>query len=880
LNAESIYMRQPGNILLLLSILSLFSACSPIAPSGELQSSINSASVAPTTGTPQPIVITFGARDVQRASFEPLINRFNNENPDVRVQFVSIDPVLAQLREDFDTPFEQIARDLANTADTFVVSGGSEDAELDLRPFIETDTAFNPNDFWPGTLPASGPVRRLPIATSVTVFMYNRALLRARNVPEPRSDWTWADLKRAIEQLAQKDGDNTTTYGMIEPQGGFELALRGELATAGVPMNAERSQLEALDLLLPDNPAATEVIQNVTQLVRSGALLYDPSRALEARNLIISGQIGFWPRSNAFMAPDDAFPFETGVIAFPDLPHPMIRFDLFGEREYAVSSGTKHPDAAWRWLAFLSRQLPPEALNPLPDSLPVRRSTLEQNQVLERFPPDVAAAVQDALNQPFLDPRLPAGWTMDAIMDVLDTNTSPAVAAQAAYQRSKQSWLEALAQPTPTPGPPIVVATPALLAQASANAITIRFHASDLNNEALRRAAEAFSQANPQIVVDLGPSSAQNERLSDIAAASDCFAFNGAPRVHNSNQLLDLRPLLDADGRLSAAGFPAGLLTLFTREGRLLGLPHSFDGPVLVFRQELVQSLATPSNSWTFTDMQQAAAQFTDRSATPQYGFAIRGNAPDGVQTLLKGFGVAALAADGAPQMSDLQVQTAIRQVVGLLRDASPYKQLPEYARTSPPNSANNLILNGSVAMWLDTAASVQRDAAFLSSGQALGVIALPLGVRNAPRQVSARGLYISAQTQHAPECWHWLTYLISHAETLPPGMPAHRDLMQNIAFTSTAPPWLRNVYDSYINSLADANSTVDFSASWTLSNFVSLYWFNEAISRSLQGADLERELADAQILTEQYLACAQGGETPGRCARQVDPQYQGFSAP
>ncbi len=52
------------------------------------------------------------------------------------------------------------------------------------------------------------------------------------------------------------------------------------------------------------------------------------------------------------------------------------------------------------------------------------------------------------------------------------------------------------------------------------------------------------------------------------------------------------------------------------------------------------------------------------------------------------------------------------------------------------------------------------------------------------------------------------------------------------------------------------------------------------AEERAIQGADLARELADAQVMTEQYLACVQGGEQPGVCARQVDPDYQGFAQP
>jgi hypothetical protein len=54
-------------------------------------------------------------------------------------------------------------------------------------------------------------------------------------------------------------------------------------------------------------------------------------------------------------------------------------------------------------------------------------------------------------------------------------------------------------------------------------------------------------------------------------------------------------------------------------------------------------------------------------------------------------------------------------------------------------------------------------------------------------------------------------------------------------------------------------------------------YWFFHAIDRALQGQNLERELATAQTLTEQYVTCVQSGMPGAACAIQVDPDYQGL---
>jgi hypothetical protein len=60
----------------------------------------------------------------------------------------------------------------------------------------------------------------------------------------------------------------------------------------------------------------------------------------------------------------------------------------------------------------------------------------------------------------------------------------------------------------------------------------------------------------------------------------------------------------------------------------------------------------------------------------------------------------------------------------------------------------------------------------------------------------------------------------------------------------------------------------------------IDYYWFFRAIDHALQGKNLERELANAQTLTEQYLACVRGGAKGSICATQVDPSYQGWRNP
>jgi hypothetical protein len=68
----------------------------------------------------------------------------------------------------------------------------------------------------------------------------------------------------------------------------------------------------------------------------------------------------------------------------------------------------------------------------------------------------------------------------------------------------------------------------------------------------------------------------------------------------------------------------------------------------------------------------------------------------------------------------------------------------------------------------------------------------------------------------------------------------------------------------------------VEGQGSGPASRQIDLFWFFRAVDRALQGKDLDRELADAQAKTEQFVACVRGGEAPLSCAKQADPTYEG----
>jgi hypothetical protein len=134
------------------------------------------------------------------------------------------------------------------------------------------------------------------------------------------------------------------------------------------------------------------------------------------------------------------------------------------------------------------------------------------------------------------------------------------------------------------------------------------------------------------------------------------------------------------------------------------------------------------------------------------------------------------------------------------------------------------------------------------------------------PDDVSTSSIYISAQTDKQQACWTWLKYI----STVTVGgasanIPARRSAAHSDAMNQQQ-PGLAAAYDAYAAALDRAGQLAPGR------ELIDYGWFYHALDRALQGKNLEQELAAAQALTEQYLACVHSGEREQACRQQVDP--------
>lgn len=885
-------MKYTTTLILCLILSLMLGACGGFGTPADTNDNANNPAGDDTSSI---VTIGFAAQEFERAIYEPLITAFNAENPDIRVQFVSADEIAGNdPAQQFDP--DQMMRRMVTTADTasafFLRAEDIQQGLLyDLNPLMEADPNFDRNDFFPGALNVleDGGIYLLPQSLSIPLLSYNKDLWTANGLATPAPDWSWDDLLAASEQLARKRGDTVDVYGFMSFSTEF-VVLLAELDQAGIDLFST-----PLDQVRVDQPDMTAALERVTALVESGAIYaseagdtagFDPQAFDE---LISNGRVGIWQSALRDMGGETAtLPFAVGTAALPPL---SVAF-FSNVQGFVMSSGTQHPQEAWRWLEFLSRQQVEQRFSMGGTSeVPARRSVADQSGYWEGMDEETTTAIRAVLERPI--PPLPEGiFDNQALFEILNNVVTTVIkgekSADAALVEAQAELDERIAEiqltPEPTPNTaPVVVATP-LADAAPEGATTITFSVPEFQAGDVRRVAREYNQNHPDTFIEVTNIEFSDEApvLPDIAAAADCFIWNDLPETDEFTATLDLQPLLDADTAFDINDYPDAFLTPFRAGTGLYGLPYVVYLQTLNYNQDAfdVAGLAYPTADWTLDDFVNAAQQLTiDAGGKDQYGFASLNSSSQNLFFFLDRRGISLVQGSGTtlqPNFTDPQVIDGIRFYIDMIENYSPHKGMSNYRQNEFDSTSFQLMNEGLVGMWLTSDnfffVSLNDEETFTEA-----MAPPPLGASGVtPNDFSVRALYISAATDQPALCWSWLKYLSEQTSLMQGGYPARTSVIESDAYAAAAQPGAVAVYTAYRTAL-ERTPNVDMSQSYEQTP-IDFFWLFQAVDRAIQGEDLEQALSEAQQNTEAFLACVRGGAAAEVCAPQVDPDYDGFN--
>ncbi len=899
-------------------------------------------------------IISFAARNNQREVYQTLAERFMAEHQNIQVVIVSFDEIFATALQSNDRAPLEMLRHIVSSADTapldFYVTPAAYGTNLlhDLQPFIDADPSFKRDDFYPGALErfsAEGGTWVLPRSFSFPILYYNKELFAQANLPEPASDWTWDNLLGAATQLARKRGDEVDIYGLAEPSQGLRplLALLQE-----EKIDLTRTPVEAWQF---DQTGVATVMTRMRTLLASGAVglsplppgMYDLDTPRWPQDWIIGGRVGLWASDQFWQVryrSDGTQEMVTLDFPVGTVPYPATAGGLFrGEADgYIISGGTAHPNEAWQWIEFLSRQTIDQMLfqDIMGDShlkrIPARKSLAEETYFWDRLDPNerttYAQALQtmaDAATMPAFSARAISA-TFDslytALLNLVTDETSNIDGELARAQTELQKWL---AQKGREPEPnlqPIVVATPPI-EELLRDGTLVRFGVPTAQMGQMRRLVQTFQEQHPDIMVQIVPldTHAGVLDLTTVAQATDCFSWDQPPQTEQElAALADLQPLIDADATFPHDDYMTALLSPYQHNGKLYGLPHAFFMRTLYYNRTAFQTagLEPPTAAWTPADFLTAAQALTQGDGpTKQYGYVPAGSAYSDLLFFINQFGADLTRGSGMdirPNFDDPQVIAAIQWYLDLYQV---HQVMPEPALTSQPGTSGDtsaeatatairpgaLIQSGHAGIWFDwsygniqfpytmnagdTAPEEMTDPtetlSQLDNLQNGGLQPEIFDVDIAPLPMGAAGLTtgdIAVRGFHISAAPQNPAACWTWISFLANDLSNLRNEIPARRSLVAAPEFAeRAPYAAALVELYDTALQQPSQPGTNSSIFGTLkpYWFFQAIDAAIQGEqDLADSLSEAQATSLAYLEClnADASAEPATCAQQVDPLY------
>lgn len=758
------------------------------------------------------LTVRFADLQSRGSSYDRAIALFEEQNPDVRVEFVGIG-----VEVDW---FE-----LAELADVALLPGFP--AGVAPSYFHDLSDRLEPADYWPdsvGGCAVSGHQFGLPLFLTPTTIFVREGVLEEAGVARPGLDWTWAEFAHVAEQVSGADWD-----GLVINEG--SVYLLAPLIDAVLSAN-RGGELERDELLA--------TADWYTGLVQSGAVL-------------LGGD-----RTNSVMWLDGAANLsrQRAELDEPISLYPYPERTPIGAGCGAISTGTANEELAWRWLDFLADNPPARRFE-----VPGRVATANGNGFWDRLEPDVSAVYEQALDHAWYGHPSEAIRTVAQVLDEVGLG-----------ETGLHLSLDNLPTPEPLPTAgvvPVVVsatATPVpVLAEGSVRFFTPEFVS---NMAAMREAAVAFT-AQTGIPIAFGDTTDIRSHLqapsdfSRVPREFDCYAFVGDLPPEVAEESLVISDLLGALDPAWSADFDPLLLEAAGGHEELVGLPTSALYPVLYYQADRFgrKDLAAPALDWTLEEMMGMAALMPLGEGTSQiYGFVptrpfLGGAGGDPYALLLSGRGVMVFDfSSDLPQVNFATAET-VAGVVWLVEQVAagvvaPYDGGGTRSDSGNVNRVNEVIRTGRGTMWLGVLDENGSRFGWWGSSFLVGTATLPVAADVSLPAPAMNQLYISGRSDNAEACASWLLYLSTIPEVYS-GVPARLSVRESEAWAeyagNNAPIYLEMANRSY-QPAPDPALMQPLYEGW-----------EDALLAIFEGADIGQTLSGLQEQADVYLACVAG---------------------
>jgi len=313
------------------------------------------------TPTPEPmaegakIILRVGTGDSGEGlnPHQEIIAAFEKANPDILVQLEAVagsdyyTRLLTQIAAGDAPDIMQIGDD---AVPMFVSKGGF----LALDDYITGAYPLDTSIYLPGTLkPGSykGVQYFLPKDFSSMAVYYNKKIFDQYKVAYPTDDWTWDDfLKTAQELTKDTNGDGNTDIWGVQLHANWTSGFEYWVAAAGGRLISEDGKSYVGYMDSPETIAAVQFYADLYNKYKVAPPPADFNLWAGGNPEFETGKaamrlFGRWPQTGLRSNPN----IDLGVA---EVPAGAKKANVLFWGGFGIFAGSKHPEAAWRFLKF------------------------------------------------------------------------------------------------------------------------------------------------------------------------------------------------------------------------------------------------------------------------------------------------------------------------------------------------------------------------------------------------------------------------------------------------------------------------------------------------------------------------------------------------
>lgn len=344
------------------------------------------------TRQPQGTTLRFWAMGREAEVVGELVREFEAENPGIRVEVQNI-PWTAAHEKLLTAYAADGLPDLCQLGNTWIPEFATLQALTPLQPYVQASGEVVPEDYFPGiwdTNLINGQLVGIPWYVDTRLLFYRKDLLREAGYDHPPRDW--AEWERMNAALKQRMGPGR--YPVLMPLNEFEQQLSFALQQ---PDPLLREHDTRGNFRSPGFRRALGFYANMYQ--QDWAPKMSETQISNVWDEFFRGFTAFylsgpWNIREFNKRQPPSLQGEWGTAPLPGPGGPGA--GIAGGTSLVVFRSSRHKDAAWKLIEFLSRPAMQQRLHAIIGDLPPRRSSWQSPQLAND---PLAAAFRDQLER-------------------------------------------------------------------------------------------------------------------------------------------------------------------------------------------------------------------------------------------------------------------------------------------------------------------------------------------------------------------------------------------------------------------------------------------------------------------------------------------------